>query len=213
MAKSSTPSYVVTRRIYVEPWQAEVINRKMDLGNRMYSISPGWSVGRKPRRILCTASRCRCERSPLPKPCPAAKLPSGTICSKRNTQSSAGRCGIAHRPAAGSCRRQSCSTPDGSGCSPASSVPGSCGKVFHPVFAPTSANFYVGYLSCSPSAFCSIAVLSERATPFLEATRRAPRTSGQLGPKSAHGDASFFRTVMQLSRCAPPMDCFQSTRS
>ena len=37
MAKSSTPSYVVTRRIYVEPWQAEVINRKMDLGNRMYN--------------------------------------------------------------------------------------------------------------------------------------------------------------------------------
>lgn len=37
MAKSSTPSYTVTRRIYPEPWQADIINRKMDLGNRMYN--------------------------------------------------------------------------------------------------------------------------------------------------------------------------------
>ena len=37
MANSSTPSYTVTRRIYPEPWQADIINRKMDLGNRMYN--------------------------------------------------------------------------------------------------------------------------------------------------------------------------------
>lgn len=37
MAKSSTPSYTVKRRIYPEPWQADIINRKMDLGNRMYN--------------------------------------------------------------------------------------------------------------------------------------------------------------------------------
>ena len=37
MVKSSTPSYTVTRRIYPEPWRADVINRKMDLGNRMYN--------------------------------------------------------------------------------------------------------------------------------------------------------------------------------
>lgn len=37
MARLTTSSYVVTRRIYTEPWQADYINKKMDLGNRIYN--------------------------------------------------------------------------------------------------------------------------------------------------------------------------------
>lgn len=52
-----------------------------------------------------------------------------------------------------------------------------------------------------------------KSCPISGVTKHTPRTSGQLGPKFAHGDVSFFWTVMQLSRCNPPMDSFQSTRS
>ncbi len=52
-----------------------------------------------------------------------------------------------------------------------------------------------------------------KSCPIRGATRRAPQTSGQVGPMSAHGDASFFWTVMQLSRCNPLMDSCQSTHS
>lgn len=37
MPKINMPSFVVTRRIYTEPWQADFIDKKMDLANRIYN--------------------------------------------------------------------------------------------------------------------------------------------------------------------------------
>lgn len=49
---------------------------------RLRNILPGWNGGQMPPHIQRTASRWRYGKSPLPAPCPAARPPSGTTCSR-----------------------------------------------------------------------------------------------------------------------------------
>ena len=79
------------------------------------SICPGWTSGRTHRRTPHSVSSPCPGKSPLPASCPAARPPSGTTCSRRRTKSSADRRRCRHRPAQGSFRPRSCSTPGVSG--------------------------------------------------------------------------------------------------
>ena len=125
---------------------------------RYRSISPGWNRKRKPPRIRRTASRCPRRKSPLPAPCPAARPPSGTTCSRWRTKSFADRHRYRHRPAQGSFRPRSCSTPGVSGNWPVSSAPGSCGRGSRPAGVPAAADVDRIVCSCVPpfSLACSV---------------------------------------------------------
>ena len=92
------------------------------------SICPGWTSGRTHRRTPHSVSSPCPGKSPLPASCPAARPPSGTTCSRRRTKSSADRRRCRHRPAQGSFRPRSCSTPGVSGRWLVSSGAGLCGN-------------------------------------------------------------------------------------
>ena len=96
------------------------------------SICPGWTSGRTHRRTPHSVSSPCPGKSPLPASCPAARPPSGTTCSRRRTKSSADRRRCRHRPAQGSFRPRSCSTPGVSGRWLVSSGAGLCGRGSRP---------------------------------------------------------------------------------
>ena len=97
-------------------------------------------------------------KSPLPASCPAARPPSGTTCSRRRTKSSADRRRCRHRPAQGSFRPRSCSTPGVSGRWLVSSGAGLCGRGSRPACVPPAAGVDRVFCSCVPpfSLACSV---------------------------------------------------------
>ena len=103
------------------------------------SICPGWTSGRTHRRTPHSVSSPCPGKSPLPASCPAARPPSGTTCSRRRTKSSADRRRCRHRPAQGSFRPRSCSTPGVSGRWLVSSGAGLCGRGSRPACVPAAA--------------------------------------------------------------------------
>ena len=186
------------------------------------SISPGWTLGQTLCRRSHSVSAPYPGKSPLPAFRPAARPPSGTTCSRRRTKSSADRRRCRHRPAQGSFRPRSCSTPGVSGWPPVSSAPVSCGKGNRPACVPAVASLYRGYLSCVPSIFRFCRSPRKGFLPHSCGVFRrwhAPHSFGSLWPEATYGHFVQksalcvlpppdipFRTVILFSRCRPSMN-------
>ena len=151
------------------------------------SISPGWTLGRTPRRRPHSVLAPYPGKSLLPAFRIAVRPTSGTTCSRPRKKWSGDRCGCPHRPGAYSSRPHNSSTPGGSERLPVSSVPVSCGKGNRPACALWASVVYTGSLSCVPSILLSVAALSEKASCPIPAACSGvgtlPATSGQLVPK------------------------------